>query len=133
MLEIDGVPPRLANQFCEALICQQYWYQGRKVQEVDALLIQVNGRWSQLYFDAGIVFWRLKPEAPAPITSQPQDLFAYPWIDVAQKYGLREALIRECQTEALVGGARVALEFAERGVLLVTHSDNQTRLQFNPL
>jgi hypothetical protein len=132
MLEIDGVPPRLANQFCEALICQQYWYQGRKVQEVDNLLIQVNGRWSQLYFDAGIVFWRLMPQAPAPIEPQAQELFAYPWIDVAEKYGLKDAMIRECQTEALVNGARVALEFDVLGSLLVTYSDNQTRLQFNP-
>ena len=130
MLEIDGVPPRLANRFCEALICQEYWYQGRLVQAVDALLIKVAGHWSQLYFDAGIVFWRTKSDAPEKIYPQPRDVFAYPWIDLAEKYRLKDALIRECLTEPLVGGVRVTLEFVAHGVLYITHNDNQTRIQF---
>ena len=67
MLEIDGIPPKLTGQLCEELFCQQYWYQGKLAQEVDALFLKVNGHWHQLYFDAGIVFWRLQQEAPVPV------------------------------------------------------------------
>ena len=57
MLEINGIPPKLTNQECEELICQQYWYLGKLAQEVDALSLKVNGRWHQLYFEAEKVKW----------------------------------------------------------------------------
>jgi len=45
MLKIDGIPPRLTNQVCEELLCQQYFYRGQLQQEVDVLQLKVNGRW----------------------------------------------------------------------------------------
>ena len=131
MLETDGRTPKLTNQLCEELLCQQYWQQGKQVQEVDALLIKVNGRWHELYFDAGIVFWRLQQEAPVPVPQQSGDPFSYPLIDLGEKYGLKDSFIRDVMTDPLVDGARVTLIFADKGELLITHSENQTRLQFN--
>ena len=131
MLEIDGIPPRLTNQLCEELCCQQYWYQGKLAQEVDALLFKVNGRWHQLYFDAGIVFWRIQPEAPV-LVEQPAGVpFAYPLINIGDKFAIKDCVITECITEPLVEGARVTMVFEDKGSLFITHSDNKTRLQFN--
>ena len=131
MLEIDGIPPRLTDQLCEELLCQQYWYQGKLAQEVDALFLKVNGRWHQLYFDAGIVFWRIQQEAPVLVEQQARSPFAYPLINLGEKFGIKDGIITECITEPLVEGARVTLVFENKGSLLTTYSDNKTRLQFN--
>jgi hypothetical protein len=131
MLEIDGIPPRLTNQLCEELLCQQYWYQGKLAQEVDALFLKVNGRWHQLYFDTGIVFWRIQQEAPVLIEQQAGAPFAYPLIDIGEQFAIKDCIITECITEPLVEGARVTLVFEDKGSLFITHSDNRTRLQFN--
>ena len=128
MIEIDGIPPRLTNQLCEELICQQYWYQGKLAQEVDALLLKVNGRWHQLYFDAGTVFWRIQHEEPV---AQPEGTeFAYPLINIGEKFSIKDSIISDCITEPLVSGARVVMVFEDKGSLFITHSDNNTRLQF---
>ena len=131
MLKIDGIPPRLTEQLCEELICQQYWHQGKLVQEVDILFLKVNGRWHQLYFDAGIVFWRIQQEAPVPVEQQARSPFAYPLINLGEKFGIKNGIIADCTTESLVEGARVTLVFEDKGTLFITHSDNKTRLQFN--
>jgi hypothetical protein len=131
MLKIDGIPPRLTNQLCEELLCQQYWYQGKLVQEVDVLLLKVNGRWHQLYFDEGIVFWRIQQEAPVPVEQQVGDPFAYPLINIGEKFAIKDGIFIDYITEPLVEGARVTLVFEDKGSLLITHSDNKTRLQFN--
>ena len=133
MLEIDGIPPRLTEQLCEELICQQYWYHGKLVQEVDTLFIKVNWRWRQLYFDAGIVFWRIQAEAPAPVKQLAGSPFAYPLINIGEQYDIKDCFITDCITEPLVEGARVILVFEDKGSLIITHSENKTRLQFNSL
>ncbi|MGD8784673.1 MAG: hypothetical protein PVG75_09550 [Thioalkalispiraceae bacterium] len=133
MLEIDGRPPKLINQLCEELFCQQYWSRGKLIQEVDILLLKINQRWHQLYFDAGIVFWRLQRDTPVPVEPRPDAAFTYPLINLGIKYGLRDSFILDCLTEPLVDGARVTMVFEEKGSLLITHSENKTRLQFNKL
>jgi len=131
MLEINGIPPRLTEQLCEELICQQYWYQGKMAQEVDALFIKVNWRWYQLYFDAGIVFWRTQSEAPAPVKQLAGSPFSYPLINIGEQYDIKDCFITDCITEPLVDGARVTLVFEDKGCVIITHSENKTRLQFN--
>ena len=131
MLEIDGLPPRLINQLCEELICQQYWYQGKLAQEVDTLFLKVNERWHQLYFDAGIVFWRIQQEAPVPVEQQAGSPFAYPLINIGEQFAIKDCVITDCITEPLVEGARVTLVFEGKVTLFITHSDNRTWLPFN--
>lgn len=130
MLEIDGIPPKLGNRTCEELLCQQYWYHGKLAQEVDALFLKVNGRWHQLYFENGVVFWRPRQEAPQHAAAQPGDPFVYPLIDIGVQFDLKGRVITDYLTEALVGGARVSFLFEDRGTLLVVHADNQTSLRF---
>ena len=130
MLETDGIPPRLNNQVCEELFCQQYCYRGQLQQNVDVLLLKVNGRWHQLYFDEGIVFWRLQTEQPKVLEAQPGDLMTYPLIDVGEKHALKQAVISDCITETMLGGARVSFVFEDKGTLIVVHKNNKTSLRF---
>ncbi len=130
MLQTDGIAPRLTNQECEALLCQQYCYRGQLQQEVDVLLIKVNGRWHQLYFDSGIIFWRLQEEAPKAVEARPGDPMTYPLIDLGEKYALKQSVISEYIPEPLLDGARVTFVFEDKGTLIVKHSENKTALHF---
>ena len=130
MLETDGIPPRLNNQVCEELFCQQYCYRGQLQQDVDVLLLKVNGRWHQLYFDEGIVFWRLQTEQPKALVAQPGDPMTYPLIDVGEMYALKQSVISDCITEPMLGGARVSFVFEGKGTLIVVHKNNKTSLRF---
>lgn len=130
MLETNGIPPRLTNQVCEELICQQYWVHGKLEQEVDSLSLKVNGRWHQLYFDAGIIFWRILQAAPTAFDHKPEDPFVYRLVDVGEKFALKSCVITDCVTESLVDSVRVSVVFEEQGSLLVIHSDNKTSLRF---
>lgn len=66
-----------------------------------------------------------------PIQQQAGSPFSYPLINIGEQYGLKDCFISDCVTEPLVNGARVNLIFEDKGTLLITHSDNRTRLQFN--
>lgn len=130
MLEINGIPPRLNNQVCEAVICQQYWYQHKLAQQVDALFIKVNGRWHELYFDSDIAFWRSMSEAPAGFAHQPDDPFEYRLTDVGREYGINDSIIIDSVAEPMLEGGRVRLIFQHKGDLIITHSENKTALHF---
>lgn len=130
MLKTDGIPPKINEQLCEGLLCQQYCYRGKVQQEVDILLLRVNDRWYQLYYEEGALFWRLQEGEPAVVESKPEDPFSYPLIDVGERYGLTQMVIRTCFTESLLNGARVTFVFEERGSLVVTFKDNKSSLRF---
>ena len=130
MLQTDGIPPKLTNQVCEELICQQYWYEGKLAQEVDGLFLKVNGRWHQLYFDSDIVFWRIQQEAPKSYEARPDDPFVYRLVDVGEKYAVQDCVIADCITEPSVDGVRVLVSFENKGSLIVMHSENKTSLRF---
>lgn len=130
MLETNGIPPRLAGHECEELICQQYWLRGGLEQEVDGLFFKVNGRWHQLYFDAGIVFWRGLPQAPTAFEHQAHDPFVFRLVDVGKKFGVKEDFIADCVTEPLIDGVRVSVVFENKGTLIVKHVANKSSLRF---
>ena len=132
MLETNGITPKLQDQVCEELICQQFWLEGKLVNEVDVLYIKTEGRWHQLYFDEGIVFWRPQQQAPQPFAQSPGDVFAYPFVDVAQKYQLRDRMITSLNVEPLLQGVRVSFSFEKAGTVIVSHKDSTALLRFIP-
>ena len=130
MLEINEIPPKLTNQVCEELICQQYWYRGKLAQEVDALSLKVNGRWHQLYFESGIVFWRDLKEAPKPFEQKPGDPFQYLLINLSEKFDIKDTIISDYTMDPLIEGARVTISFEDSGSLIIKHVNNKTSLHF---
>jgi hypothetical protein len=132
MLQVDGIQPKLYGHICEALICQQYWYQGKLADEVDVLFVQADGRCHQLYFDNGTVFWRYQQDVPKPFDPQPGDVFAYPLIDLGEKYRLKGQLITGLDVEPVPAGAKVSITFETGAVLVIYHQDNRSSLRYRP-
>ena len=118
-LSINGDPPRLDGQRCDAILCQEYWHGGRLVEPANVAFLCFEGRWYRLYFDFGIVFWRNSEDGPEPFRA-PEISSEYPVVDVAKKRGLRGLKLLGYRMEPLADcGARVTFEF-----------DGGTRLAF---
>ena len=129
MLQINGIQPKLEGHICDALICQQYRYNGKLVDELDVLFIQADGRCHQLYFENGVVFWRTPQEIPQPYEQKPGDKFAYPFIDLGEKHGLTHRLITAINVEPLPEGAKVSLQFEKGGELVIYHQNNRSEIR----
>lgn len=129
MLEIDGIQPKLEGHVCDALICQQYWYNGKMANQVDVLFVKADGRNHQLYFDNGVVFWRNQLEMPKPAASKTGDAFSYPLVDLGEQYQLQNRLITGLSVEPLPQGAKVTIEFENDGVLVIYHQENHAEIR----
>lgn len=130
MLKIDGIQPKLDGHICDELICQQYLYKGKLQNEVDVLSIKADGRWHQLYFEEGTVFWRTITEEPQPFEPKPGDVFEYPFVDIGEQYQLKNKLITDLIVEAFPDGAKVSIEFEQSRVLTIYHQDNRNDIRF---
>ena len=132
MLEINGIPPKLTGHECEELICQQYWYLGKLENEVDNLFLKANGKWHQLYFENGVIFWRIQAEAPTAFEEKPEDPFKYPHIDLGSQYGIKDRLIDDYSCEQILDGARVVINFDGGDTLIVTNHENISTVRYLP-
>src|SRR4029077_6268974 len=86
-LSINGEPPQLDGQRCDAILCQEYWHGGRLVEPANVAFLCFEGRWYRLYFDFGIVCWRDTEGGPEPYEA-PEIDSDYPVVDVAKQRGL---------------------------------------------
>ena len=96
-LEINGIWPVLENGMLEELLCSEMWYQGKLEEPANVIFLKVNGNWYRLYFNYGIIFWRVDKEGPKEYT-MPKYESHFKVVDVGRNYGLVNNLI-----ESVVG------------------------------
>ncbi len=63
-LDIVGVPPHILGRRCQALLCQQYWYQGKLTEAALSVFLKFENQWHRLFLDFNAVFWRPQEEEP---------------------------------------------------------------------
>lgn len=124
-LEINGDPPRLAGLRCDAILCVEFWHAGSLVTPAAAVYLCFEGRWQQLSFDCGIIFWRAEQGAPQPF-SAPEIEASYPVVDVGAQRQLIGVRLSEYQAEAIEGGARVTFTFDGGQRLTFSNIDDTT-------
>ena len=122
-VELNGEPPDLGGQTCQAFLCEQYWFEGKLEATANVTFLRFDGRWHRLYFDCGIVFWRRQDDEPASWAS-PAEGFACPLIDVGREAGVVGSCLAEYRMEPTAGGSRVTFAFdGGRVVVLDNHGD----------
>lgn len=129
MLNTNGIPPKLAGRECQELICQQYYQNGKLVQEVDVLCVKANEKWYELYFENSTVFWRPQNEGPTPNDIKDGDPFTYPLIDLGNKYNIKGQIILDYESASLADGVKVSFLFEKGDKIVARCVENQTRLQ----
>ncbi len=125
-LEIDGNWPDLEGKRLQQLLAQECWYQKNLKEEANVVLIKVEERWYHLYFDIGIVFWRISSDEPHE--SKPEDTveYSYHLRDLGVDLDLAGRVIQSCTAKAGPGGSEVEFSFEGGKKISFTNVDNLT-------
>ncbi len=124
-MEIVGSPPELAGLVCEAIVRQQFIYNGELVDDANVVYLCFAARWHQLIIDNGVVFWRSSPEAPKPLTAE-DDSFEYPLIDVGLSAGLTGCRLESYRVEDTPSGVEVIFLFDNRRTIVIQNEGDRS-------
>jgi hypothetical protein len=109
-VEVIGMPPSLAQQVCDEVLCEQYWHGGELVAPANVCHFRFGDTWHRLTFDHGIIFWRQQAERPKPYTMP--ELDGETRIDnVGERLELTGRRLVSYTARAVVGGSEVAFSF----------------------
>src|SRR6478672_3831919 len=70
--DINGTVPDLIGRVCDGLLAQAFLQHGDLVESANILYLHVADVWHRLYFDYGIVFWRVQREQPQNYEASPE-------------------------------------------------------------
>lgn len=124
---MNGQPPALAGKHCDAIICQQFWYQGELSAPAHVIHLQFDESWYRLYFDCGVIFWREEDEAPKA-WAVPEEGWDYPLADLGASAKLVGLRLAAYDMESFPGGSRIAFRF--EGGRTLTFEDVGDRTHF---
>ena len=128
MLQIIGTIPNLTDTTCEALLCQQYWYQGELVTDVSVLFLKPeNHLWQRFFFDYGVLFWK-QVDAPDVWYTTPQEEFHYPKVDLGKYYNLVGRKIREIEVIDAERRPAVFIKFSPNTTVILADAGDQVVL-----
>lgn len=112
LLEIDvnGQAPDLAGAVCEAILLQQYVFAGTLEDPANVIHLKFSGQWHRLYFDYGIVFWRLSDTAPEA-WSDTDEQWDNPLFDLGATADLAGLQLDRYAMTSIHGGSEVSFMF----------------------
>ena len=110
LLEINGEPPALAGEVCDDLQIQQYWYRDKLNDEANVVFLRFAGIWHRLYFDWGIIFWRITDRAPVSFEA-PEIEGSFRIVDLGALLGVRGKRLDRYEMKSIEGGSQVDFVF----------------------
>lgn len=108
---VKGKPPEIAGKKCEELICQQSWYNGKLVDEANAIYLKFEGQWHLLFLDCGVISWGKDDEGPMEVPTTEEGL-SCPLVDLGRQFKIRGEVLEVYASSAIDGGCQVAFRFA---------------------
>ena len=114
---VKGTPPDISGKECEELICQQSWYNGKLVDEANAIYLKFEGQWHMLFFDCSIISWGKEEEGPRAVETTEEGL-SCPLVDLGRRFKIKGQLLESYSSSKTDGGCQVAFRF-QNGTELV--------------
>lgn len=127
VLDVRGNWPKLANRALDALVLQEFWYQGTLEDEAMVCWIKAQSQWYRIYFDLGIAYC-IPSETPPSVELSPEDLCECRFNDMSKLLGLDQAKVRQLCLDETQSSLRLTLEL-DSGVRFQL---NHTRLRTEP-
>ena len=128
-LSISGEWPDLCNKVIEKLVVQEYWYKGAIEEPANVIWLKVEGNWHRLYFDCGIIFWRVSQKEPNYSMPEPDEEYDYPLIDLTEKYELDGKQIKKCEGSAIPSGSQVTFTFDNNKRIIFKNINDSTSIE----
>jgi len=108
----------------EGLVVQEFWHEGELEDGANVTWLRVNGKWHDLCFEPGIVFWRRNWKDPFPLDEGVgDDAFYYPRQDLGKKYGVIGSEIRSCEAGTDESSTWVEIALDGMGTITLRHQD----------
>nr|WP_255656824.1 aquaporin [Lysobacter lactosilyticus] len=124
-LDVNGEAPGLAGKACEAVLLQQYWHKGVLVEPANVIHMRFSGVWHRLYFDYGIVFWRISDAPPEPGSDTDYE-WEYPLEDLGAAAEVIGIPLDHYSMKPVVGGSTVELCFETGKRIIFENVDDHT-------
>ena len=91
-IEIKGLQPEYKKSILQAIIMQQYFYEGKLEEEANMLYLQLDEKWFSVCIDAGVIFWDQKKEKPKD-WNQNENRFEYKMKNIMEPFEKEEIKI----------------------------------------
>src|SRR5258706_16435246 len=103
----------LISSVCEQQLAQQYWFEGRCIDEANVLFMRIDsGNWLRFLFDCGKLFWRIEATPslldPAEVTGK----YAYPLVDLTGRFLGTDRRAVDVSFYELTGGRGPKISFS---------------------
>ncbi|MCI0571643.1 MAG: hypothetical protein L0Y66_12900 [Myxococcaceae bacterium] len=133
MLEVDGDVPELTGHICEAVLVQESWYRGERLESAHALYLKLlDGPWHRVFFDGGILFFRPTRTPYATGEGIPADAFRYTLVDVGVQHGLAGRRITGVDAQQQGRAAELRVLFDSGALLSLRHQDDVSQVLVHP-
>lgn len=127
--DLNGSPPDLEGEVCEALLCQEFWYRDELDDPCNVVYIKTLDVWHRLYFDYGIVFWR-GADGPPESFRAPEIEGAYRVVDYGTEAGIVGARIESMSIVREESGSAVQLHFEQGPIIRFFGGDDDSSRVF---
>ena len=125
-VEINGQWPSLEGERLSALLCYEMWHEGEVSEPAHTIFIQAHETWHRLYFDCGIIFWRLAESRPEEY-GMPELGCDFKIVNIGEKYDLLNQELQSVGGKVLPGGAEVSFNFSGgKSICFANENDHTT-------
>jgi hypothetical protein len=124
-LDVNGPPPSLAGEACQALLLQQFVHAGVVSEPANVIHLKFAGRWHRLYFDHGIIFWRTSEADPEPWADTSEE-WQNPLYNLGSDAGVLGKKLDQYLMTAIPGGSSVEFFFAHGTRIIFRDLDDHT-------
>lgn len=122
--QLNGDPPNFAGRVCEAFLCESFVYDGKLEASANVTHLRFAGAWYRLYFEPGLVFWRVSSSDPMA-WAVPEEGWSYPHTNVAELAGLIGEVLEAYEMEAGDSNARVTFRFRNGRQVVIEYEDDR--------
>lgn len=122
-LSVNGEPPDLTGQICEAFLCEAHLHAGEVISSANVSYLKFDGSWHRVYFDCGIVFWRSQSEPPTDY-EMPEHSSSCQITDVGRAAGVVGQSLDAYSMISTLTGSRITFRYTSgRQVVLEDSGD----------
>jgi len=126
LIDINGTQPDLVGHTCTDLVVEEYWHKGELDVPANVIWLHIDSAWHRLYFDCGIVFWRVHDGEGPKAYDMPELESQARLKDLGKALGVAGRIIGDVSTRLIEHGAEVALIWDSGEYLVFRHVDDKT-------
>lgn len=123
--EVQGQWPSINGEIVDALLCQEYYYEGALAEPANVIYFKVGSVWHRLTLDCGVIFWRREEVGPEAYAA-PEINAEYKIIDLGTRLGIVGSVIITLEPSPVPGGVGVSVLFSNGRRTFFKNQDDVT-------